>query len=162
MDQRIVCPVCNTEHNQQYAFCPECGCNLTIVEAVSVTVNPTSSSESFTRSLKSQVQKIGKKAQQGLSEVSSVISEKAGEVSIKASNAVVEQKVTEAMGNLVNLMINVSKDIATQIPPDMLNAIDLEAEINFIAFTIGVSIDLADLNISSKGNQMKANQLPTK
>ena len=54
--------------------------------------------------------------------------------------------VTDAMGNLVNLMINVSKDISNQMPKEMISAIDLEAEVNFVAFTIGVTIDLAELN----------------
>ncbi|MFC1803598.1 hypothetical protein ACFL0D_06495 [Thermoproteota archaeon] len=45
------------------------------------------------------------------------------------------------MGNLMNLMINVSRYVTEQIPTDMVDAIDLEAEVNFVAFTIGVVID---------------------
>jgi len=60
------------------------------------------------------------------------------------------------MGNLVNLMINVSKDVTKQIPANMVNAIDLEAEVNFVAFTIGVTIDLAELK---KGKDVEMVQL---
>lgn len=141
-----VCPVCGTEHNKEYSFCPECGCNLTEVDAVTVTVNPDSEGVSRTALLKNQVQNIGQMAQKGLSNVTSTITDKAKIVSNRASNIMVQDKVTEAMGNLVNLMINVSKDMTKQIPKEMISAIDLEAEVNFVAFTIGVTVDLAELN----------------
>jgi hypothetical protein len=142
----FVCPVCGTEYDQEYAFCPECGCNLAEVDAVTVTVNPNTAGASVAASLKNQVQNIGQMAQKGLSNVTSSISDKAKVVSSRASNIVVQDKVTEAMGNLVNLMINVSKDITKQMPKEMISAIDLEAEVNFVAFSIGVTIDLAELN----------------
>lgn len=141
-----VCPVCGTEHDKEYSFCPECGCNLTEADAVTVTVNPDAEGVSRTEMLKNQVQNIGQMAQKGLSNVTSSISDKAKDVSNRASNIVVQDKVTEAMGNLVNLMINVSKDITKQMPKEMISAIDLEAEVNFVAFTIGVTVDLAELN----------------
>ena len=146
----ITCPVCNSTYSKPYTYCPECGCNLSVIDTVSVTITPSDSSESLSSSIKNRVHEIGKRAQKGISDVSSVISEKAGEVSFKASNVVMEEKVIEAMGNLVNLMINVSKELVTQTPAEMVNAIDLEAEINFIAFTIGVSIDLKELKEMNK------------
>ncbi len=142
----LICPVCGTEHGEQYAFCPECGCSLTEIPAVTVTVNPDSPVATVASSLKNQVQNIGQRAQKGISNVSNVISDRAKDVTNRASNIVVQDKVTEAMGNLVNLMINVSKDITKQMPKEMISAIDLEAEVNFVAFTIGVTIDLAELN----------------
>ena len=148
MADSVICPVCGTEHSEKFVFCPECGCNLSEAEAVMISVNP--SSGSLAESVKNQVQSIGQKAQQGISGVTTAISDKAKAVSSRASNIVVQEKVTEAMGNLVNLMINVSKDITKQVPVDMIGAIDLEAEVNFVAFTIGVSIDLAELNKAGK------------
>lgn len=148
MADSVICPVCGTEHNEKFVFCPECGCNLSEAEAVTISVNPNSGS--LAESVKNQVQSIGQKAQQGISGVTTAISDKAKAVSSRASNIVVQEKVTEAMGNLVNLMINVSKDITKQVPVDMIGAIDLEAEVNFVAFTIGVSIDLAELNKAGK------------
>ena len=149
----ITCPVCKTTYNKQYTYCPECGCNLSVIDAVSVTVTPSDSSESLSSSIKNRVHEIGKRAQKGISDVSSVISDKAGEVSFKASNVVVEEKVVEAMGNLVNLMINVSKELLTQTPAEMVNSIDLKADINFIAFTVGVIIDLKELKGMKKTRQ---------
>ena len=96
--------------------------------------------------MKNQVQNIGQIAHKGISNVSNAISEKARDVSKRTSSIVVQDKVTEAMSNLVNLMINVSNEMTKKIPKEMITAIDLEAEINFVAFTIGVNIDLAELN----------------
>ena len=150
MAETTICPICKTEHKKQYVFCPNCGCNLSEASAVSISVNP--DSESKKSIFKKNVQTIGQKAQQEFYNVSNIISEKAKDVTNRASNIVVEEKVTEAMGNLVNLMISVSKDVIKQVPTEMLSAIDLEAEINFVAFTIGVSIDLAELNKPEKKN----------
>lgn len=149
MDYALTCPVCNTVYSEEMKFCGECGCNLTEVEAVTVTVNPTNR-DKIVSSLKSGVQKIGEKTQQGLSGASSMIADKAFSVTQRANNLMVQERVSEAMGNLVNLMINVSKDVTKSIPSDMVNAIDLEAEVNFVAFTIGVTIDLAELNQGKK------------
>lgn len=153
MVEITICPVCRTEHKKQYVFCPECGCNLSEASAVSISVNP-DSGESKKSIFKKNVQAIGQKAQQEFYNVSNSISETAKDVTNRASNIVVEEKVTEAMGNLVNLMISVSKDVIKQVPTEMLSAIDLEAEINFVAFTIGVSIDLAELN-KPKGSKVQ-------
>ena len=142
----FVCPVCGTEHDQEYAFCSECGCNLSDIDAVTVTVNPDTQGASVATSLKNQVQNIGQKAQKGLSSVTNSISDRARFVTARASNIAVQEKVTESMSSLVNLMLNVSKDITKQMPKEMISAIDLEAEVNFVAFSIGVTVDLAELN----------------
>lgn len=142
----FVCPVCGTEHGQEYAFCPECGCSLSDIDAVTVSVNPDTPGVSVAESLKNQVQTIGQKAQKGLSTVSNSISDRARIVTARASNIAVQEKVTESMSSLVNLMLNVSRDVTKQVPKEMISAIDLEAEVNFVAFSIGVSIDLAELN----------------
>lgn len=142
----FVCPVCGTEHGQEYAFCPECGCNLSDVDAVTITIDPDRPDVSVAASLKNQVQNIGQKAQKGLSSVTNSISDRARIVSARASNIAVQEKVTESMSSLVNLMLNVSKDITKQMPKEMISAIDLEAEVNFVAFSIGVTVDLAELN----------------
>jgi hypothetical protein len=145
MAYSLTCPVCNTKYNKDRKFCGECGCNLSEVDAITVSVNPKKKDEIMS-SLKSSVQKIGEKTQQGLSDASNVIADKAFNVTQRANSARVQERVSEAMGNLVNLMINVSKDVSQSIPSDMVNAIDLEAEVNFVAFTIGVTIDLAEIN----------------
>jgi len=159
MDYQLTCPVCETDYDQPMKYCGECGCNLTEIDAVTVIINPGSRKEKLVSSLKNQVQNIGQKAQEGLSGASSAIADKAFSVTNRANNLMVQERVSEAMGNLVNLMINVSKDVTSQIPADMVNAIDLEAEVNFIAFTIGVSIDLAELNKGKNSQVAQASNL---
>lgn len=149
MDYSLTCPVCSTVYSEEMKFCGECGCDLTEIEAVTVTVNP-SNRERLVSNLRKGAQKISEKTQQGLSGASNMIADKAFSVGEKASNLMVQERVSEAMGNLVNLMINVSRDVTKSIPSDMVNAIDLEAEVNFVAFTIGVTIDLAELNQGKK------------
>lgn len=148
MEKPIECPVCGKKYNKNMNFCIGCGCNLQEIRAVSVKINPDSSKMPQKDSLRNQVFSLGQKAQQGITGVTSGITDKARDVTSRASSGVVQEKVSEAMGNLVNLMINVSKDVVKQVPIDMVNAIDLEAEVNFVAFTIGVSIDLAEINKS--------------
>jgi hypothetical protein len=46
---------------------------------------------------------------------------------------------------MIDLLIQVARDVRDEIPADMVKAIDLEAEISFIAFSIGVSIDLEQI-----------------
>jgi hypothetical protein len=137
-------------------FCGECGCNLSEVEAVTVTLNPNTKKEKLVKNFRNHAKNIGQKAQRGLSGASSMIMDKAFTVSERTNNVAVQKRVSAAMGNLVNLMINVSKDVTKQIPANMVNAIDLEAEVNFVAFTIGVTIDLAELK---KGKDVEMVQL---
>ena len=66
MDYSLTCPVCNTVYSEEMKFCGECGCDLSEVDAVTVTVNP-SNKDKIVSSLKSGVQKIGEKTQQGIS-----------------------------------------------------------------------------------------------
>ena len=156
MPEVIVCPVCGTEQDSSNSFCSECGCNIVDAQAVTLTINPDAPGGSIADSIRNQVQTIGEKAQQGISGLTGTITDRASDISSRTSNIVIQEKVTEAMGNLVNLMINVSKDVTKQVPVDMVSAIDLEAEVNFIAFTIGVTIDLAELKKSEKTAQETA------
>ncbi len=149
MDYSLNCPVCGTVYSEEMKFCGECGCDLTEIDAVTVTVNPTNR-EKLVNNIKKGAKKISEKTQQGISGATNLIADKAFSVGEKASSLLVQERVSEAMGNLVNLMINVSRDVTKSIPSDMVNAIDLEAEVNFVAFTIGVTIDLAELNKGKK------------
>ena len=144
MDNQLICPVCETTYNKDIRFCSECGCNLSQVKAV--TVKPSSGATSSINSLKSQAQDFGQKAQKSVSGASSVILDRASNVSTGTDNVLVQRKVSEAMASLVNMMINVSHDVKKGISTDMVNAVDLSARVNFVAFSIGVSIDLATLN----------------
>ena len=72
-------------------------------------------------------------------------------VADRTNNIEVQKKVSEAMASLVNMMINVSSDVKKGMPSSMVDAIDLNARVNFVAFSIGVSVDLAELNNKKKG-----------
>ena len=150
MDYQLTCPVCETTYHQIMKYCGECGCNLTEVEAVTVTVNPNIRRDKLVNDLRNQVQTLGHKAQKGLSGASSIISDKASIVAERTNNIAVQKRVSIAMANLVNMMINVSSDVTSGIPSEMVNAIDLSARVNFVAFSIGVSIDLAAINKEKK------------
>ena len=152
MDYQLTCPVCETTYYQIMKYCGECGCNLTEVEAVTVTVNPNIRRDKLVNDLRNQVQTLGYKTQQGLSGASSIIKDKASFVAERTNNIAVQKKVSVAMANLVNMMINVSSDVTSGIPSEMVNAIDLSARVNFVAFSIGVSIDLASLNKEKNSN----------
>jgi hypothetical protein len=131
-------------------FCGECGCNLSEVEAVSVTLNPSTKKEKLVENFRTQAQNLGQKAQKGLSGASSMIIDKAFTVSERTNNVEVQKRVSVAMASLVNMMINVSSDVKKGISSDMVNAIDLSARVNFVAFSIGVTVDLAELKKEKK------------
>ena len=145
MVYQLTCPVCKTTYNQHMQFCGECGCNLSEVEAVTVTLNPNTKKEKLVKNLRNQAQNIGQKAQKGLSGASSMIMDKAFTVADRTNNIEVQKRVTVAMASLVNMMLNVSSDVKKGIHSDMVNAIDLNARVNFVAFSIGVTVDLAEL-----------------
>ena len=86
---------------------------------------------------------------------SSIILDKASNVSIGTDNVLVQRQVSEAMASLVNLMINVSQDVKNGISSDMINAVDLNARVNFVAFSMGVSIDLAALTKIKSEEKLK-------
>jgi hypothetical protein len=44
----------------------------------------------------------------------------------------------------------VAQDVRRELPPDMVKAIDLEAEVSFIAFSIGVTVDLEQLSLAKQ------------
>ena len=55
------------------------------------------------------------------------------------------QLIDRSVRIMIDLLIRVARDVRKEIPPDMIKAVDLEAEISFIAFSIGVSIDLEQI-----------------
>lgn len=74
-----------------------------------------------------------------------VVGDKAGTASKMAKGAVAPEKASAAVRNMLNVMTQVALDVERDLPPEMVKAVDLTAEINLIAFTIGVSIDLEQL-----------------
>jgi hypothetical protein len=53
-------------------------------------------------------------------------------------------------------MINVSKDVIRKVPVDKVNALHLRADVNFVAFSIGITVDLAEIKKSETISEKKA------
>jgi hypothetical protein len=150
------CPVCRKMYNTDRNFCNECGTNLREHKAVSVSINPPIPTTSEKSSLRTQVLSFGRKAQKGITEVTSGITDKAKEVTGRTSDVVVQERVSESIGNMVNMMINVSKDVIRKVPVDKVNALHLRADVNFVAFSIGITVDLAEIKKSETITEKKA------
>jgi hypothetical protein len=126
------------------------------VEAIKVT--PNIEREKIVSSLRTRVKGFGQHAQKSITSASSVILDTATNVSAGTENVVVQQKVSEAIASLVNMMVNVSRDVKIGMSSDVINAVDLSARVNFVAFSVGVSIDLASLkeNIDAKARMQQS------
>ena len=74
-----------------------------------------------------------------------VVEKTAGNAGQMAKGAMSPERASEAVRNMLKVMTQVAHDVRKELPPDMVKAVDLEAEINLIAFSIGVSIDLEQL-----------------
>ena len=59
--------------------------------------------------------------------------------------------------NLVNLMINVSKDVVKKVPVDKVKALHLRADVNFVAFSVGITIDLDEIKRSERITEKRKN-----
>lgn len=147
MSETNTCPQCGSEVNKGFKFCTNCGCRIVIgQEAVEVTIKPQVEEKLIPRNIMDQIQMIGSKAQSVVTkEKTTELVGKAKEITEKASLGVTPEKATQMISSLVTLMIQVARDVKGQIPPEMVKAIDLEAEVSFVAFSVGVSIDLEQI-----------------
>ena len=57
---------------------------------------------------------------------------------------------------LLKLVTQVARDVKKELPPDMIKAVDLSAEMSFIAFTIGVQVDLEQVRALKEPNVKRA------
>lgn len=148
MDYQLKCPVCKTTFNKHMHFCTECGCNLSEIETITNTQS--TGKDSNVDNLLAHVKGLGQKTQKGVSGASSIILNNATNLSKRTDNVFVQQKVSESMTSLVNMMLKVSNGVKKGIDTDMVNAVTLSGYANFVAFTIGASINLSELKKSKK------------
>lgn len=118
--------------------CPECG-------------STTDDISKFCKTCGYELLSIGKKVVEsrfsGLKEKMKIIGDKTSAVGQRAKGVVSQDKATETVKNLLNIMINVARNVRKDLPSDMIKAIDLEASVSLIAFSIGITIDLEKLQI---------------
>jgi hypothetical protein len=130
MNEKPICPLCDEELDLDVSFCPNCG---------------------------SKLEKTTKKGLfRGLKITTKGISEKAVGVKRKVEGSeaigsmISQEKTSKAVRKLLDVVTQVSQDIKSELPSDMIKAVDLSAEISFIAFTIGVQIDLEQIPLKRK------------
>jgi hypothetical protein len=151
VDQGNVCSQCGDVIDPGQKFCTNCGFKIETSVPVTITIEPEEEieKEDIKSSIMSQIKSIGEKAKEvATGDTASEVVTKAKEVKDKATMAMTPERASELMTNLVDIMIQVAKDVRQQIPPDMIKAVDLEAEMNFVAFSIGVSIDLEQIQVT--------------
>jgi hypothetical protein len=152
VDQGNVCPQCGDTLDSGQKFCTNCGFKIETSVPVTITVEPEEEikKEDIKSSIMSQIKSIGDKAKEVASrDTASDVMTKAKEVKDKATGVMTPERASELMSNLVEIMIQVARDVRKQIPEDMIKAVDLEAEMNFVAFSIGVCIDLEQIQSTS-------------
>lgn len=144
MDNKI-CPDCGNELIPQQKFCTNCGYKIIASAPITITIKP-EEEKSVKNRFMSQFKSISSKAQEVVKrDPATDVVTKAKELTGKATGVMTPERASEVVGNLVNIMIQVARDVRTQLPQDMINAVDLSAEMNFVAFSVGVSIDLEQI-----------------
>ena len=131
MEKKFNCPLCGGKLDEKSSFCPECG----------VKIKDNGEKKGFFRGLKIVTKGIGDKA--------SSVTSKIGRTDA-IGNIISAEKASSAVRKLLNIITTVSQDVKKELPADMIKAVDLSAEISFIAFTIGVQIDLEQIPIKKK------------
>jgi hypothetical protein len=81
----------------------------------------------------------------GLKAKVQVIGDKTSAVGLRAKGIVSQERAAEAMKNLLNVVTKVAREARNTLDPDMVKAIDLRADISFVAFSVAVIVDLEKL-----------------
>ena len=131
-ENTIICINCGAQVGSQYKFCTACGTPIRAPQPPPPPPPPPvpEADEGLIQGLKTKIRVVG---------------DKAGNAGQMAKGAVAPEKASAAVRNMLNVMTQVALDVERDLPPEMVKAVDLTAEINLIAFTIGVSIDLEQL-----------------
>jgi len=79
-------------------------------------------------------------------------------VTQRAKGMVTQERASEAVRNMLKIVTHVAQDVRRELPPDMVKAIDLEAEVSFIAFSIGVTVDLEQLSLAKQDKAASTSQ----
>jgi hypothetical protein len=74
-----------------------------------------------------------------------VIGDKTSSVGLRAKGLASQERADEAIKNLLTIVTKVAREARTSLDPDMVKAIDLRANVSFVAFSVGVVVDLEKL-----------------
>ena len=74
----------------------------------------------------------------------------ATEVKEKAMGVVTPEKAAESVQKMVEVVTYVAQDLKQGMSSDMVKAVDVNARINFVAFSVGITIDLEKLPLPEK------------
>lgn len=140
MSEKSVCPGCGTTVALRSKFCECCGAKI----------EESTKAKGFFGGIKVMTKGIGDKA-------SGIADRVGGKEAI--SGLVSEEKATNAVRRMLKLVTQVARDVKKELPADMVKAVDLTAEASFIAFTIGVSIDLEQIELR-RGNASQGRLIP--
>jgi hypothetical protein len=138
---KSICSACGKTVEKSNQFCPHCG---STIESEKMENRVLGSFRTRLKSVGNTAQKLTEKtASLEIGTKSSQAVKKARE---KVSGNITSERASEVVGNLVEVMIQVARDLKEKTPPEVIKALDLSAEVSFVAFSVGVSIDLEQLD----------------
>jgi hypothetical protein len=136
-----ICPICGKLVNRNSQFCPHCGSEFKQEKKESRVLG---GFRSRLKSVGDTAQKLTEKT--AALEIGTKSSEAVKVAKEKMSGNITSERASEVVGNLVEVMVHVARDLKEKTPPEVIKAIDLSAEVSFVAFSVGVSIDLEQLD----------------
>ena len=136
-----LCPICGKSVTRNSLNCPHCGSEFPQEKKESRVLG---GFRSRFKSVGDTAQKLTQKT--AALEIGTKSSEAVKKAREKVSGNITSERASEVVGNLVDVMIHVARDLKEKTPPEVIKALDLSAEVSFVAFSVGVSIDLEQLD----------------
>jgi hypothetical protein len=113
---------------------------------VTLRIKPRVGRESSVGGFQEKIRTIGTRVQQAVpSDKTHEVLEKAKDLKQRATGVLNPERAAEVISELVVVMLDVAKQLHAEMPEEMLKALDLEASVNFVAFNVGISIDLENI-----------------
>ena len=128
------CPKCGMALSDGVKFCASCGHAVRSAQPAS----------SLLGGFRSKVKVLGDRTTSAVTQ--------------RAKGMVTQERASEAVRNMLKIVTHVAQDVRRELPPDMVKAIDLEAEVSFIAFSIGVTVDLEQLSLAKQDKAASTSQ----
>jgi uncharacterized Zn finger protein (UPF0148 family) len=124
-----VCPKCGQVLPENAKFCVSCGYDFREGTSMDRAVDTLKSRLSFRKS---------------------TTLKQATEVKAKAMGMVTPEKAAETVQSMIDVVTYVAQDLKQGMSSEMVKAVDVSARVNFVAFSVGVTIDLEKLPLPDK------------